>query len=1059
MRKTILIFIMALISISFLLFAQKNKDQKAKKTDKKKVEINKSNTKTGKARLDSLLREFNYWKNQIKITTGYSEIPFIADTNYIDLLNRLSHEFLNKDSLKNIDFANKALEYSKLINYTRGEGIAYNQLGNHYNKYKYFEQSEHYYKLTFEKSKEVNNWEYMGVAVMNMGWQFSNLRKYDSALIKYNEALTYYDKGKVPLSRYNAIFNLKKNALRNQGKINESIHNFEQMLSFAQYNGDADFYYSALNDYAAFYSDLGDKIKATELMKEAYEFAKLKDMKDVELLSLTNLASMYVANGTIKEAVDYNDKALKLSINKNDTEFRGIIFRNLGIVHLMKAENKLADSLFNLSKEHSKKYRTLDNYIIDIMLIGLKYWENDEADIALEYYLEAEKEAVKLPFGTSSEGMLNYNMSLIYQKKGLYSKSLEYAVKNLKRAEKQKDSLDIALSYSSIASIYYNLKELDKAIDYLNESINIYKKYKINNRLALSYYNISLFYKGKNEIDKSIAALHESLKYAELNKDFSTIILVQGTLADLELSNSKIKDYDKAIKSRLRNVQIFDSLGERSSLAYEYYKIGYYFHEQYADTTINDSVKITEFLKSGYDYKEKALNLYKKTKNHQKIVSLLKELSYISQEMNEPKRALDYYIEYSELKDSLQKIDNQKELADLKSKRELEVKEKENQLLFQKSELQNLELLRQKQGIALLGKEKEIQKLALDNEIKEKNDKEQKLKLAEQDRIIKEGIIKSLDREKDLQNAQLTTQKFQRNFFLLGIIILLILIILAYIRSREKKKLIEKLSIQNNEIESQKSLLEEKNTEIVDSINYAATIQNALLPWSSVLNNSFKDHFVIYKPKDIVSGDSYWFQEVDGIKFLAVIDCTGHGVPGSMLTVIANSVLDDAVLSKKLTSTSEILTYMNGKVTEVLNQRLVENSIRDGMEVALLSIQKGSIQFSGAGRPLYLKNGTMEIIKTDKRGIAGQNDNDNYNYSSVEIKKSDNLILYLSSDGYADQMNENSKKYSTKRFVELLDKISSKPFNEQQVMLDYEFETHRGSREQIDDITIVGVRI
>jgi serine phosphatase RsbU (regulator of sigma subunit) len=208
-----------------------------------------------------------------------------------------------------------------------------------------------------------------------------------------------------------------------------------------------------------------------------------------------------------------------------------------------------------------------------------------------------------------------------------------------------------------------------------------------------------------------------------------------------------------------------------------------------------------------------------------------------------------------------------------------------------------------------------------------------------------------------------------------------------------------------------------------------------------------------------VSGDSYWFQEVEGIKFLAVIDCTGHGIPGSMLTVIASSVLDDAVLSKRLTDTGEILTYMNSKVTEVLNQRLKENEIRDGMEVALIAVKDKNIQFSGAGRPLYLKNDSFEVIKTEKRGIAGQTENDDYQFSAIEIEKSDNLLLYLTTDGFADQMNEESKKYSTKRFISLLESITEKTISEQDNIIENEFNSHKGTRSQIDDVTILGLKL
>ncbi len=237
------------------------------------------------------------------------------------------------------------------------------------------------------------------------------------------------------------------------------------------------------------------------------------------------------------------------------------------------------------------------------------------------------------------------------------------------------------------------------------------------------------------------------------------------------------------------------------------------------------------------------------------------------------------------------------------------------------------------------------------------------------------------------------------------------------------REVVEKSKI----IEAEKLLVQEKNNQIYDSIRYASTIQHAILPWDSTLKKAFNDYFIFFMPKDIVSGDCYWYQGIDGIKFLAVIDCTGHGIPGSMLTVIASDVLDDAVLSKRLTDTGKILTYMNQKVTEVLNKRLLENSIRDGMEIVLIAIHSDKIQFSGAGRPLYINNGTFETLKTDRRSIAGQSEDNDYQFTAIEVEKSENSMLYLTTDGFPDQMNDNSKKYSTKRFVTLLESISDKP--------------------------------
>jgi serine phosphatase RsbU (regulator of sigma subunit) len=322
---------------------------------------------------------------------------------------------------------------------------------------------------------------------------------------------------------------------------------------------------------------------------------------------------------------------------------------------------------------------------------------------------------------------------------------------------------------------------------------------------------------------------------------------------------------------------------------------------------------------------------------------------------------------------------------------------------------------------------------------------------------IRENEIRN--KEMQLLQSESQTQKLRSYLLFGGIIIFISAFIIAIYRFNEKRKLSNKLEAINQEIEKQKFTLENKNTQIYDSIKYASTIQSAILPWDNTLKLAFKDYFVIYKPKDIVSGDFYWFQQVDDIKYIAVIDCTGHGIPGSMLTVIASSVLDDAVLSHKISDTGEILTHINKKVTEALNQNNSENSIRDGMEIALVAVHNNYIQFSTAGRPIYYFSNKLEIIKIDKRGIAGKSESDNYQYSSVKIDKINDSAIYLTTDGYADQMNEQSKKFSNKKLISVLNLINDKSFKEQKKILENELSAHKGVRDQIDDITIIGIRL
>ncbi|GAB1371599.1 hypothetical protein MASR1M45_16610 [Candidatus Kapaibacterium sp.] len=681
--------------------------------------------------------------------------------------------------------------------------------------------------------------------------------------------------------------------------------------------------------------------------------------------------------------------------------------------------------------------------------------ENFETSINYSKYLD-----------TISVARTYYQLGVLNSISANYTKSLEYLLNALKLYESINDTKGVGSCLSDIGSLYLYLSDYNESEKYLLKALEINEKNKDTFYLKLNYSNLGLVKDAKSEFKEGLKYQLKSLKLlgSDINKDHITSYINLGN------SYLRLVDY--------KNAEMYYQMVIDSSKVYncETCKVlGLSRFANLINSRIKNKIKDIDYKLDSIDienlnksirYLNESLQIFQTNINFKEIITVKLLLSETYELKNDFSSAFTTFKEAVNLQDSISTIEVKTKIADLESKRALEIQEKENQILLKDNELINATLIQNKQQLTLAEKEKQLQHLAYLKEQAEKQEKEKQLTLSETQMKLQKSQIESLDKDKERQNAELKTKSLQRNFLIASAIVFIILFLIAFIRFREKKKLSEKLSLQNAEIERQKNLvetqkqfLEEKNHQIMSSISYAATIQNAILPWETSITNSFDEIFILFKPKDIVSGDSYWFQEVDGIKFLAVIDCTGHGVPGSMLTVIANSVLDDAVLSKKLTTTSEILTYMNGKVTEVLNQRLAENSIRDGMEVALLSIQKDRIQFSGAGRPLYLKNGTMEIIKTDKRGIAGHNDNDTYNYSSVEIKKSDNLILYLSSDGYADQMNENSKKYSTKRFVELLDKISSKPLSEQQVLLDNEFETHKGNREQIDDITIVGVRI
>jgi tetratricopeptide (TPR) repeat protein/serine phosphatase RsbU (regulator of sigma subunit) len=643
-------------------------------------------------------------------------------------------------------------------------------------------------------------------------------------------------------------------------------------------------------------------------------------------------------------------------------------------------------------------------------------------------------------------------------------KVLEYFIKALKINEEIKNRYWIAINLGNIGLFYSNHSDYHKALEYYHKALKIVEELGNKNGIALHLGNIGIIYQNQSNYTKALEYYHNALK---IDEELGNKNGVARHLGNIGVIYQNQIDYPKALEYLLKALEINQDLGNKSEIAINLGNIGELYYSLSQDTVlskINEGTNLVSLNKAinlnrAIDYTLESINIFEEIGELHTRSNNYKNLAVAYTDKGDYKEAFEAFKEYKTLQDSVFSMDRQKEFANLESKRELELKENENQLLIKNNQLFNAELIQKNQKINLAEKEKALQHLAFLKEKAEKQEREKELSLSETQMKLQKSQIASLDKDKEKQNSELKAKNLQRNFFIAGVIVFIILFLIAFIRFREKKKLSDKLAKQNHEIETQKSIVEEKNQEIISSITYASTIQHAILPWESTIQNAISEYFIFYKPKDIVSGDSYWFQEIDGIKFLAVIDCTGHGIPGAMLTVIASSVLDDAVLSKKLKDTGEILTFMNEKVTEVLNQKLAENKIRDGMEVALIAIHQDKIQFSGAGRPLYLKNRTMEIIKTDKRGIAGQAENDEYEFSSVVIEKNENMSLYLTSDGFADQMNENSKKFSSKRFVALLDSISEKPISEQKEILEYEFNNHKGERNQIDDITILGVRL
>jgi len=255
----------------------------------------------------------------------------------------------------------------------------------------------------------------------------------------------------------------------------------------------------------------------------------------------------------------------------------------------------------------------------------------------------------------------------------------------------------------------------------------------------------------------------------------------------------------------------------------------------------------------------------------------------------------------------------------------------------------------------------------------------------------------------------------------------------------------------------QKLIIEEKNKEITDSITYAKRIQSAILPPNRIVKEYLKDSFILYKPKDIVAGDFYWLEHKDDKILFAAADCTGHGVPGAMVSVVCNNGLNRSVREHGLSDPGKILD----KTREIVIQEFEksEEDVMDGMDIALCSLKDNMLQYAGAHNPLWIiRKGEILETKADRQPIGKYSLTEPFTTHDIELQNGD--TIYIFSDGYVDQFGgEKGKKFKSKAFKELLLSLQNKTMADQRLYLDETFEAWRGKIEQIDDMTVLGLRV
>ena len=307
--------------------------------------------------------------------------------------------------------------------------------------------------------------------------------------------------------------------------------------------------------------------------------------------------------------------------------------------------------------------------------------------------------------------------------------------------------------------------------------------------------------------------------------------------------------------------------------------------------------------------------------------------------------------------------------------------------------------------------------------------------------------LKHLD-EIRIQQAEIKTQKVIEGVLFVGILLVISFLVFVYKQLNNTKK--------------QKDLIEEKQTEITDSINYAKKIQDAMMTSSVYLKETLPKSFIFFKPKDVVSGDFYWiYKDQEENIFFTVADCTGHGVPGAFMSMIGTSLLNEIIIEKGIKDTDKILGEMRSQIIKSLHQE-EDGAQKDGMDISLckLSIKKKLVEFSGAHNSLiHISEDKLNNYRGDHQPV-GLLLGDKKPFTKHEVKLKKNDMLYIYSDGYQDQFGgEKGKKYMGAKFKKQLLKINKESTDKQLILLEEDFESWTQNYEQIDDVCVMGVRI
>ncbi len=614
---------------------------------------------------------------------------------------------------------------------------------------------------------------------------------------------------------------------------------------------------------------------------------------------------------------------------------------------------------------------------------------------------ELSSDSTRKKLGKKNKSKTLMSIGIAYDNMGNYPQALDYYLKALYYNEQAKNKGGQATVFGNIGLVYSNLKKHKTAIEFYTKALVIDSTIKNYVGVGRHLGNIAIVYNDLKKYDVAIDYYFRALKLKEQYSDQFEVAYTLGnignTYAALAEQNNDRSLYAKALEYDNKALQILQQIGDESGKARNLGNIGIVYNNQ------NNSPEAKKYLLQ-------AIALCDKTGMLKEKMDFELVLSNVYLEMGDHKESLLHYKSYAASRDSIFNVEKNNEITS-------------KQLTY------------------------DFEKKKTEQEIRNNADKEK---------------IKAVAVETEKK------QQFTIIFIISILVIVLIFSVFLYSRfkvTQKQKHIIEakekETQSQNVIITQQKHLVEEKHREITDSINYAERIQRSFLATKELLDENLKDYFILFKPKDIVSGDFYWAGKLDNGNFaLVTADSTGHGVPGAIMSLLNVTSIEKAI--EHYSDPADILNHTRQTIIERLKKDGSFDGGKDGMDCSLLAFDfaNKALLIAAANNPVWIiRNNEMIEIKPDKMPV-GKNDrqNESFGLHTIDLQKGD--TIYALTDGFPDQFGgPNGKKFMSKKLKELLLTNVHLTIPRQRELLETSFNNWKGDQEQIDDVTIVGIRI